>query len=51
MPDNWEIGKEAKELDQKSILERIKIEKSSIKKIIGVLLIYCFTMTLFYFFL
>ncbi len=51
MPDNWEIGKEAKELDQKSILERIKIEKRSIKRIIGALLIYCFTMILFYFLL
>ncbi|MFX1573828.1 MAG: hypothetical protein ACFFB0_13850 [Promethearchaeota archaeon] len=51
MPHNWEIGKEAKELDQKSISERIKIGKHSIKKIIGALLIYGFTMTLFYFFL
>jgi len=51
MQNNWEIGKEAKELDQKSISERIKIEKRSIKRIVGALLIYCFTITLFYFFL
>jgi hypothetical protein len=51
MPDNWEIGKEAKELDQKSIVERIKIEKRSIKKIIGALFIYSIIMILFSFFL
>ncbi|MFX1312725.1 MAG: hypothetical protein ACFFHD_08950 [Promethearchaeota archaeon] len=51
MPNDWEIGKEAKELDQKSISERVKIEKRSIKRIIVALCVYGITITLFYFFL
>ncbi len=48
---DWEIGKEARELDEKPILERAKIEKSSLKKIIIALIYYSITMLLFYFLL
>lgn len=51
MSDSWEIGKEAKELDEKPIFEKMKIEKRSIKKVAGALLFYFLTMILFYFFL
>ena len=49
MSKNWEIGKEAQELDEKPILERAKIEKRSIKKISLALVCYFLTMILFYF--
>ena len=48
MPVKWEIGEEAKELDQKTILERMKIPKHSIKKIAGAVFLYFLTMGLFY---
>jgi len=51
MAIGWDIGKEARELDEKSILERMKIEKHSIKKIVIALLFYFSTMILFYFLL
>ncbi len=51
MPVVSEIGKEARELDEKPILERLKVEKRSIKKIIIALLFFSLTITLFYFFL
>ncbi|MFW9873577.1 MAG: hypothetical protein ACFFG0_10770 [Candidatus Thorarchaeota archaeon] len=43
----WEIGKEARELDKKPISERLKVESTSIKKIIFALLFYVLTMMLF----
>ena len=49
MAIDWEIGKEARELDEKPILERAKIEKRSIKKISLALVCYFLTMILFYF--
>jgi hypothetical protein len=51
MPNNWEIGKEARELDEKTIIERMKIEKRSIKRLAGAFVIYFLTMTSFYFLL
>ena len=46
-----DIGREAKELDEKDIMERIRVEKRSIKRMIGAIIIYTLTMFLFYFFL
>ena len=43
-----EIGKEARELDEKPIIERMKIEKHSIKKIGIALFCYSLIMVLFY---
>ncbi len=51
MPNNWEIGKEARELDEKSISERMKIERRSIKRLAGAFVIYFLTMLSFYFLL
>lgn len=47
----WEIGKEAKEIDEKPIAERIRVPKRTIKRMFGALCIYFITMALFYFFL
>ncbi|MFX1315958.1 MAG: hypothetical protein ACFE9T_08850 [Promethearchaeota archaeon] len=47
MEDNWEIGIEARKLDDKHISERIKLERKSFKKIVGAVLIYFITMLLF----
>ena len=49
MADNWEIGKEARELDNKSMKERMKIEGRSIKKIVIALIFYSLTMIIFCF--
>ncbi|MFX1418954.1 MAG: hypothetical protein ACFE9N_08560 [Promethearchaeota archaeon] len=51
MEIGWEVGKEAQELDKKSIKERMKIEKRSIKRVGYALIFYSLTMILFYFFL
>jgi hypothetical protein len=51
MANNWDVGKEAQELDDKPIIERIKVEGRSIKRIGYALIIYSLTMILFYFFL
>ena len=51
MSKSWEIGKEARELDEKPISERLRIERRSIKKISVALLFYCIIMVLFYFLL
>jgi len=45
------IGKEAKELDELTIFERMKISKTAIKKIFGAIIVYITIMTLFFFFL
>jgi hypothetical protein len=45
------IGKEAQELDDRSISERMKLNKTSIKKIFGAIIVYITIMTLFFFFL
>ena len=47
MPKQWNIGKEARFLDEKSIKERMKIESRSLKKMIFAMLIYVCVMTLF----
>jgi len=49
--ESCDIGKEAQELDMKSISERMKINKRSFRKIIGALFIYFAFMTIFFFFL
>jgi len=51
MPVKWEIGEEAKELNGKTILERMKIPMHSIRKIVGALILYFLTMVLFYIFI
>ncbi|MFX1555043.1 MAG: hypothetical protein ACFFBV_14045 [Promethearchaeota archaeon] len=51
MLKSWEIGKEARELDEKPITERLRIERRSIKKISVALLFYCIVMVVFYFLL
>lgn len=43
-----EIGKEARELDEKPIIDRMKVEKNSIKKIGIALFCYSLIMILFY---
>ncbi len=48
MTIDWEIGKEARELDERPFKERIRIEKGSIKKISIALLCYSFVMIIFY---
>ncbi|MFX1259764.1 MAG: hypothetical protein ACFFAN_18080 [Promethearchaeota archaeon] len=47
MAKEWNIGNEAKLLDEKSIKERMKIEGRSVKKMFVALLIYIAVMTLF----
>ncbi len=51
MLKSWEIGKEARELDEKPISERLRVERRSIIKIAVALLFYCIIMVLFYFLL
>jgi len=51
MQSNWEIGKEARDLDEKPISERMKIERRSIKRLAGAFAIYFLTMISFYFLL
>ncbi|MHA1658495.1 MAG: hypothetical protein ACTSUT_05150 [Promethearchaeota archaeon] len=46
-----DIGRNARELDKKSISERAKLSKHSIKKIIFAIFCYFTIMTIFYFFL
>jgi len=45
------IGKKARDLDQKSIKERMKIDKRAAIRIIVALIVYILIMTLFYFFI
>jgi len=47
----WDIGSEARELDEKSFSERAKLEKRSLKKFTVAFLVYFSVMTLFYFLL
>ncbi|MFX1339550.1 MAG: hypothetical protein ACFFDK_13140 [Promethearchaeota archaeon] len=45
---NWDIGQEAKELDERPFSERMRIKKTSIKKVMGFLIIYFIIMGIFY---
>ncbi|MHA1438681.1 MAG: hypothetical protein ACTSPD_13995 [Promethearchaeota archaeon] len=47
----WEIGKKAKEWDEKNIKERKKIKKSSLKKILIALGFYFFCISVMIFIL
>ncbi|MFX0040226.1 MAG: hypothetical protein ACFFAB_12875 [Candidatus Heimdallarchaeota archaeon] len=49
MSNSWEVGKEAQELDEKPIKERMKIERRSVKRIGYALIIYSISMIIFYF--
>jgi hypothetical protein len=51
MSIDWEIGKEARELDEKPIKERLRVERSSIIKLTVALLFYVVIMVFFYFYL
>ena len=46
-----DIGRNARELDRKSIIERAKLSKHSIKKIFFAIFFYFTIMTVFYLFL
>lgn len=48
MIDSGQIGQKARELDEKSISERIKLKRRSLKKIIGAIFVYIAFMSLFY---
>jgi len=43
----WNIGSEAREIDSKSLKERLKIEKTTIKRIGFAVLFYFVTMVIF----
>ncbi len=47
MSRTLEIGQEAKKWDEKSMVERMKIERRSLKRMGGSLVIYCGIMMLF----
>jgi hypothetical protein len=49
MTTNWDIGEEAKKLDEKPIIERLKLGKRSLKKMGYALIFYSLIMILFYF--
>ena len=49
MTSKWEIGEEARELDNKTIIERMKIQKSSLRKILIAIWFYFLIMIIFYF--
>jgi hypothetical protein len=49
MTIDWEIGKEARELDEKPIKERMRVEKNSIMKLSVAFVFYFVVMVLFYF--
>lgn len=51
MDNEWQIGTEAKELDNKHISERMRVEPSVFKKIIVATLVYFITMIIFCIFL
>jgi len=51
MAIEWEIGKEARELDEKPVIERMRVGKRSITKVSIALIFYFVTMVSFYFFL
>ncbi|MFX1380651.1 MAG: hypothetical protein ACFFA4_16330 [Promethearchaeota archaeon] len=48
---SWEVGKEARELDKKSIKERMKVEGRSVKRVGYAMVFYSIMMVLFYIFL
>ena len=49
MTSAYNIGKEAREIDQLPIKEKMKISKSTFNKFIGAIAIYFLVMTLFSF--
>ncbi|MEA1994070.1 MAG: hypothetical protein U9N35_06735 [Euryarchaeota archaeon] len=49
--DDWMIGNDARILDEMAISKRTKVDRSTLKKIGGALLVYAFTMTLMALFL
>ncbi|MFX0028665.1 MAG: hypothetical protein ACFE8B_05620 [Candidatus Hermodarchaeota archaeon] len=51
MSIEWEIGREAQELDKKTIIERMKIQRRSINKIALAISFYLVVMIIFYFIL
>lgn len=51
MSEQWNIGNEARLLDEQSLKERMKIEGRSVIKIFIALIIYAFIMTFFMVFL
>ncbi|MFX0072085.1 MAG: hypothetical protein ACFFAO_13435 [Candidatus Hermodarchaeota archaeon] len=51
MSKTLDIGKEAKQLDEKNIYHRMKINPQSIKKILIAIFIYFLFMYIFYIFL
>ena len=51
MNQTWEIGEEARNLDEGSIKDRFKIERKSLFRIFGAFGFYIFVMLVFYYFL
>jgi len=51
MIDSGQIGQKARELDEQSISERMKLKKRSLKKVIGAIFVYIAFMSLFFLFL
>ncbi len=49
MSIEWEIGKDARELDKMPIKERMKIEARSIRRVGYALIFYSLMMIIFYF--
>ncbi len=45
---DWDIGQKAKELDEKTISERVKVDKRSLKKVMLAFLFYFLIMIAFY---
>jgi hypothetical protein len=43
----WDIGSEAREIESKSMKERLKLEKTSIKKVIFAFIFYFVMMIIF----
>ena len=51
MVRSFTIGEKAQQIDKKEIRDRMKIQRKSIGKIIGAIIIYFITMGIFSFFL
>jgi hypothetical protein len=51
MNQEWDIGNEARNLDEGSIKDRLVIDKKSILRILVAFIIYFIIMTSFYYFL
>ena len=51
MKTEWDIGKEAKKIDELSFREKMKISKMTFSKLVGAILFYILIMSIFSIFL